>query len=182
MPSHVPSAQVLAATCGCLALLLCHPTSLAAERTPETTASPMGGGGAAVLERVPEKPVAAATQRIVFTCVTPGLITFSDRPCGPLPDRREIEVLPAAAKRGGEASSVTPPPARASTKPAVVAGSQEPRAARRTAMRPQDCQPLRDAVTAIDRQMRAGYSAREAPRLWERWREARDRLHAAGCT
>jgi hypothetical protein len=181
MLSHVPSAQVLAATAACLALLLFQPPSRAAGREPEATASPMGGGGSAVLERVPEKPVAAATHRIVFTCVAPGLITFSDRPCGPLPDRREIEVLPATASGGGAASSVAPPPARASTRPAVVAGNPEPPAARRATKRPQDCQPLRQAVTAIDRQMRAGYSAREAPRLWERWREARDRLHAAGC-
>jgi hypothetical protein len=141
----------------------------------------MGGGGAAVLERVPERPVTSPTQRIVFTCVTPGLTTFSDRPCGPLPERREIELLPATVTRSGEAASVTPPQARASTRPAAVAGRQDARASRQAADRARGCQQLRHTVAAIDRQMRSGYSARQAARLWERWREARDRLHAARC-
>jgi hypothetical protein len=142
----------------------------------------MGGGGATVLERVPERPAAAASQRIVYTCVTPQLITFSDRPCGPMPERREIDVPPVTSNGGGKAPSVAPPPVGASTRPAVVAGDSQPPPARLTSRRQPDCQPLRHAVTTIDRQMRAGYSAREAPRLWERWREARDRLRAAGCS
>lgn len=181
MPSSAQPAPVLATTAACLASLLLHPVAGGADRAPDKSAHPMGGGGSTVLERVPDAPAAPAPQRIVFTCVTPGLTTFSDRPCGPLPDRREIEIRSATADDGGKAPSVTPPPARASTKPAVVAGSHDPRSARRTAERPAGCEQLRHAVTAIDQQMRAGYSAREAPRLWERWREARDRLHAADC-
>jgi len=182
MSPFVQSVRLLAITAASLAPVLLPAWSLAAPRAPDATANPMGGGGSAVLERVPEKPVAGSTQRIVFTCVTPGLTTFSDRPCGPLPERREIELLPANVTRGGEAASVTPPRARASTKPAAVPGKPPARAARRETDRERDCQQLRHAVTAIDRQMRAGYSAREAPRLWERWREAKDRLHAAGCS
>jgi hypothetical protein len=29
--------------------------------------------------------------------------------------------------------------------------------------------------------MRTGYSAREAGRLWQRWRDAKARLHEANC-
>jgi hypothetical protein len=29
--------------------------------------------------------------------------------------------------------------------------------------------------------MRAGYSAREAARLWQRWRGLKERLHATRC-
>ena len=182
MSPFVQSARLLAITVASLAPALFPAWALAAAPEPDATASPMGGGGSVVLERVPEKPVAGSTQRIVFTCVTPGLTTFSDRPCGPLPERREIELLSATKARGGETASVTPPRARASTKPAAVPGKPGVRAARREANRDRDCQTLRHAVTAIDRQMRAGYSAREAARLWERWREAKDRLHAAGCS
>jgi hypothetical protein len=36
-------------------------------------------------------------------------------------------------------------------------------------------------VAELDQVMRAGYSARESARLWERWREARARLREADC-
>jgi hypothetical protein len=40
---------------------------------------------------------------------------------------------------------------------------------------------LRERLAAIDDQMRSGYSAREAARLWQRWRETRERLRAQRC-
>jgi hypothetical protein len=40
---------------------------------------------------------------------------------------------------------------------------------------------LRARLAAIDDQMRSGYSAREAARLWQRWRETRERLRAQRC-
>jgi hypothetical protein len=182
MSSYVQSVHASAATALWLALLLFPVSILAAERALDAAPNPMGGGGAAVLERVPEKPSVASTQRIVFTCVTPELTTFSDRPCGPLPERREIELLPATGTRGGEAASVAAPAARASTRPAAVRREHDAQPSRRAADRERSCQPLRHAVASIDQQMRAGYSAREAPRLWERWRAAKDRLHSAGCS
>lgn len=183
MSLHVQPVQSLRLTTAWLAALLLPVWTCATERAADASAgsNPLGGGGSVVLERVPEPPVSSRPQRVVFTCVAPGLITFSDRPCGPLPERRELQLLPATVTRSGEAASVTPPQARASTRPAAVAGRDETQAARRDAGREGSCQPLQDTVTTIDRQMRAGYSAREAPRLWERWRDAKDRLRAAGC-
>jgi hypothetical protein len=43
------------------------------------------------------------------------------------------------------------------------------------------CGRLEDAVRKLDDRMRTGYSAREAGRLWGRWREARARLREAEC-
>ncbi len=43
------------------------------------------------------------------------------------------------------------------------------------------CQKLQATLDSLDSRMRTGYSAREAGRLWERWREAKARLHEANC-
>ena len=43
------------------------------------------------------------------------------------------------------------------------------------------CQKLQAALDSLDSRMRAGYSAREAGSLWERWRDAKARLHEADC-
>ena len=183
MPSHVQSARSLALRVACLASLL-----LSAHRprrgTQRRTRPPVPWVAAArsCSSACPKSPSPRPTQRLVFTCVTPGLITFSDRPCGPLPERREIER--AARDREWQRRSVFGHAAAgpridqaALSSPAIATDPTAPRGAER----PAGCQPLRHAVTTIDRQMRAGYSAREAPRLWERWREAKDRLREAGC-
>ena len=43
------------------------------------------------------------------------------------------------------------------------------------------CQKTQATLDSLDSRMRAGYSAREAGRLWERWREAKARLHEGNC-
>jgi hypothetical protein len=43
------------------------------------------------------------------------------------------------------------------------------------------CQKLQTSLDDVDARMRAGYSAREAGRLWQRWREAKAGLHEARC-
>jgi hypothetical protein len=43
------------------------------------------------------------------------------------------------------------------------------------------CQRLQATLDTLDSRMRTGYSAREAGRLWERWRETKARLRAADC-
>lgn len=156
-------------------------SSPVAHGAAEPGASPMGGAGATVLEPVPGQPAPDRPQRIVYTCVTPGLTTFSDRPCGPLPDRRALGIAATRTRAAGEAPTVVPRQARAATKPAAVAGRHVAQPSTRVAKLDDKCSQLRDTLSGLDRQMRAGYSAREAPRLWERWRDARDRLHAAGC-
>jgi hypothetical protein len=43
------------------------------------------------------------------------------------------------------------------------------------------CEGLERQLGEVNSRMRAGYSAREAARLWQRWRSLKERLHAARC-
>jgi hypothetical protein len=141
--------------------------------------SPTGGGGTVVLE--PVKPRAQPTRRLVYSCVAPGLVTFSDRPCGPLPEVRELKVgapAPAAAGASPELGDAREPSAasrRNSTgrKDVDPDDAEEEQAA--------ICQKLQATLDSLDSRMRTGYSAREAGRLWVRWREAKARLRDADC-
>jgi hypothetical protein len=141
--------------------------------------TPTGGGGTVVLE--PVKQHARPTRRLVFSCVTPGLVTFSDRPCGPVPEVRELKLdQPAPATAGaspeiGKVDTQAPASRRKSTE-SDYAGPAAAREERVTT-----CQKLQAALDSLDSHMRTGYSAREAGRLWERWRDAKARLHAANC-
>ena len=141
------------------------------------TRTPTGGGGTVELEPVPPRESPRAWRRLVFTCTSPGLVIFSDRPCGPVPALHELK-----GHAPGDNPSVTAPAPVASTRPAPApsARDDEPpveEATRRT----ETCQRLGSAVQALDARMRAGYSAREAARLWARWREAKERLREADC-
>jgi hypothetical protein len=164
-------------------LLLALPLLLAApqDRAPAAQVlplpaveSPQGGGRAVVLEPAPVR--AAVTRRMIFTCVTPQLVTYSDRPCGPLTGTRQLRTVTPS---GEEVRAV---PSRPQAPPATTrqsdnaAGSSEPDRARAQA-----CVQLEQDVAELDQRMRAGYSAREAGRLWQRWREARARLRDADC-
>jgi hypothetical protein len=136
--------------------------------------SPQGAGRAVVLEPAPVR--AAVTRRTIFTCITPELVTYSDRPCGPLADTRQLRtVTPAGAEIRADPTRPQPPPLAARQRD-EAAGSSEPATAREQA-----CARLQQDVAELDQRMRAGYSAREAGRLWERWREARTRLRDADC-
>jgi hypothetical protein len=144
-----------------------------------TVDSPAGGGGSVVLE--PVKPRAQPTSRLVYSCVAPGLVTFSDRPCGPLPEVRELKVR-------------APAPAAAGAAPELGKAREPSAASRRNTPGPENadpddgetehvaiCQKLQATLESLDSRMRTGYSAREAGRLWERWREAKARLREANC-
>jgi hypothetical protein len=164
--------------------------------------SPTGGGGTVVLEPVkprarllpavdgppeggspvvlePVKPRAQPTRRLVYSCVAPGLVTFSDRPCGPLPEVRELKVsAPAAAGASPELGDARQPSAASrrnssGRKDVDPDDTEEEHAA--------ICQKLQATLDSLDSRMRTGYSAREAGRLWDRWREAKARLHDADC-
>jgi hypothetical protein len=144
--------------------------------------TPTGGGGAVVLEPVPARESPRTWRRVVFTCTSPGLVEFSDRPCGPLPVLHEVKLrapAPVAVPSGAAATTVAPAPA-ASTRPAAVKLGDD-QATREAEHREQTCHRLADAVRALDDRMRAGYPAREAARLWSRWREAKERLREAEC-
>jgi hypothetical protein len=137
------------------------------------------GAGSVIPEPVRER--ARPTSRLVYTCVTPGLVTFADRPCGPTAQQRALKLdrpQPAAA---GESSSITEPTAAAAKARRDTAAKADLAAARAAADRAATCLRLEAALDEVDSQMRAGYPAREAGRLWERWRGARASLREARC-
>lgn len=161
------------------ALLLPTSTPAASAVLLPAVDSPAGGGGSVVLE--PVRPRAQPTRRLVYSCLAPGLVTFSDRPCGPLPEVRELRLdqpVPAAAGALPELPRVdaqAPARRKKSIEPADAdpGGEEDERVMK--------CQQLQAALDSLDSRMRTGYSAREAGSLWERWRDAKARLRAADC-
>jgi hypothetical protein len=133
-----------------------------------------------------------SVRRLVFVCTTPEVTTFSDRPCGPAPARRELRV-DLAGPSSGEGASVRAAAPRAATRPARAGATDRPGEASDTgaesasaqdadSARERQCERLERAVVSLTDQMRTGYSARDAARLWQRWREAKSRLREADCT
>jgi hypothetical protein len=173
-----PAVRLLIAAQAALFVLPTSPHAASVLPLPAVD-TPTGGGGTVVLE--PVKQHAGPTRRLVFSCVTPGLVTFSDRPCGPVPEVRELKLdqpVPAAAGASPEVGKVvaqTPTNHRKTTE----RDNAGPAAAE--AERVMTCQKLQAALDSVDSRMRAGYSAREAGGLWERWRDAKARLRAANC-
>jgi hypothetical protein len=171
-----------------LALLMLLARLAAGAQSPESPAPPepeavadvaapteeiSNPGGSSVIEQV-ERPAPTRARRLVYACRDGSIPIFSDRPCGPGSDIRRLPVAaPAAA---GE------PPSTLATVPAAATRPIAKPAPRRTERAPPDrCRRLEDQLAAIDDRMRHGYSAREAARLWQRWREAKARLRDARC-
>ena len=139
----------------------------------ERPSNPTGGGDSITLEPVPAA-ARVRIQRPVFVCRDAESVTFADRPCGPVVEARALDIVEPGP--GRVASTVRQPPT-AATKPRVqpaerIAGPA-PGEGR--------CRRLRDQLDALDDRMRAGYSAREAARLWNRWREVKARIRDARC-
>lgn len=130
-------------------------------------------------------PAKASTRRLVFSCIAPGLITFADRPCGPASEARElllrVDAKPnATLGQSGRTATVAPEVSRASTRERDA--EREPLAgAERASSTAATCQRLQDAISTLDARMRNGYSAAEAGRLWDRWRDAKARLREMDC-
>jgi hypothetical protein len=116
----------------------------------------------------------AASTRQVFVCRGAVPVIFSDRPCGLLAEARVLHVHEPGP--GGAASVIAAPPKEA-TRPRVEAHAPDarPHAA------DDGCRRLLEERERIDDRMRAGYSAREAARLWNRWREIDAKIYAARC-
>lgn len=152
--------------------------SWAANDAPVT--NPLGSGESVVLEPAPP-PAAPRRQRSVFVCQLDGLPVYADRPCGAAATARELMVdMPRVGTPPRPGASVTtlPPTPRAATRPRA-----EQRHGNDPAISVADsrCAALHRQLDEVDDRMRAGYSAREAARLWQRWRDLRDRLRTAGC-
>jgi hypothetical protein len=154
--------------------------ALAADVPVGVAADPNGGGAAVVLEPVPgnEAP-RAVSRRLVFSCVGDGHVTFADRPCGPAHALRELRITePTTAlvpQPTGSARTVSK--SRVESRERAEAAVTGPTAEQRAAA----CARLDRALQALDDRMRAGYTAREAGHLWDRWRETKDRRREAGC-
>jgi len=146
---------------------------VAAGTPHEAAASPLGGGAGATLEPVPAVP--AQRQRSVFVCRDAGTPTFSDRPCGPSAEPYAVMLDQHGA---GRPSSITPEPARAIPQPRSPSASAD---LRTPDPKPARCDRLRRQLDALDERMRSGYTAREAARLWTRWRDLRAELRARKC-
>jgi hypothetical protein len=153
----------------------------AAQILPQPAVATAGeSGGSVVTEPVP--PRARPTTRLVYSCVAAGLVTYADRPCGPAARRHELKLpAPAIAAGAGRAPNVEEPPAAAAKAGRDGAAKADATLARAAADRAATCQRLEASLDEVDSQMRAGYPAREAGRLWERWRIARSNLREARC-
>jgi hypothetical protein len=156
-------------------MLPCTPSGAQSEleAAAASHAQPLGGEGGSVLEPA-SPPAVPRHRRTVYVCTNAGAPVFTDRPCGPAAAVHEIEFAPPAA---GSAASLSPPAPPASTRPRVM---PEPAADAVTPAQAR-CTALRERLAAIDDQMRSGYSAREAARLWQKWRDARARLRTQRC-
>jgi hypothetical protein len=139
--------------------------------------------GAAILAGLTLSCIAAAAQnaaahRPIYVCSRAAPVIFSDRPCGPLAETRVLHVPgPGPGSGPGRASSVASAPATDATRPRT-----EPRVADvKPVDRDDRCRQLREERRRLDDRMREGYPAREAARLWKRWREVDAKIYAARC-
>jgi len=157
--------------------LACLPL-LAAPASDPVPPSPLGGGASVSLQPAPP-PAAPQRQRAVFVCQVAGVPTFADRPCGDATVLRAIAVAPPGSSAGpGTAATTDPPVPSAGTRPRPIRPGEAAAPAPPAEVR---CQVLRRQLDDLNDRMRAGYSAREAARLWNRWRAIKDRLHAGRC-
>ncbi len=158
-------------------------TAAAAARVlPQPAVDIVGGAGSVSPE--PLQPRAKPTRRLVYSCVAPALVTFADRPCGMQPVLRELVVQP-----GIRAGSAMPPIGDSRNRPrrhdpaagGAAVGTRQADVADETTKHDDACRKLQTRLDQVDAQMRAGYAAAEAGRLWDRWRDAKQRLRENRC-
>jgi hypothetical protein len=137
-------------------------------------ANPLGSGDSVALEPAPVQ-ANPRRQRPIFICHDGGVPVFADRPCGPAAATRDLVV---ETPQTGAAPTTTAPAPRASTRPRVLRGKPDVPIAREVETQ---CATLQRQLDELNERMRAGYSAREAARLWQRWRVTKERLRTARC-
>jgi len=144
----------------------------------DAVADPPQGGSNAVFDPAPtpSPPLVSPRQkRAVYVCHGDGIPVFADRPCGATSAAR---VLKLEASKAGAPATTVPRQPKASTRPLPARISTADASVADTGKR---CTELQRRLDDLDDHMRAGYSAREAARLWQRWRDARERLRSARC-
>jgi hypothetical protein len=161
----------------CLVLLLCAGATARAAAAPEGDApvsSPLGGGETVTLEPVaPQSP--PTRRRSVFVCRGGAAPEYSDRPCSLLSESQVV-----AYSAPGRVATTVPPAPVAGTRPRREPARVD-EAAVPTDPKPERCASIDRQIEAVDGRMRAGYSAREAARLWTRWRDLKEERRRTGC-
>jgi hypothetical protein len=147
------------------------PAAWATDAAP-VSGSPGNGAGASI----ESSPVQATPRRhrAVYVCQETGIPVFSDRPCGAAAVARTLVV---EVPRTGAPPTTVPIASRNSTRPrpSPAADDAPGRAA------DSRCATLQRQLDELDDRMRTGYSAREAARLWNRWRELKEKLRTTRC-
>jgi hypothetical protein len=169
-PSRIPAWHVASLATAGLACAL----QAGWATTDPPVANPLGNGESVTLEPA-APPANTHRQRAVFVCQEGGVPVYADRPCGSTVATRSVVI---DAPRPGAAATTSPPTPRASVRPqpAPYRPATGPAAATEA-----KCRTLQRQVDELNDRMRAGYSAREAARLWQRWRDAKERLRQARC-
>lgn len=165
-----------AARCAAAYVAACLAWHLPAARATSEppVASPLGSGQSVTLEPAPP-PANPRRHRAVFVCQEGGVPVFADRPCGSTNETRSLVI---ATPPPGAVASTKPPSPAASTRPRPVA----PRPSITAVPTPDNpCAKLERQLDELNDRMRAGYSAREAARLWQRWRDTKERLRTGRC-
>lgn len=169
-PRRIPAWHVTSFTAAGLGCVL----QVGWATTDPPVASPLGSGESVLLEPAP-LPANPRRHRSVFVCQESGVPVFADRPCGSANETRSLVI---ATSPPGAAPSTTPPSPAASTRPRPVA----PRPSTIVAPAPENaCAKLQRQLDDLNDRMRTGYSAREAARLWQRWRDTKERLRTGRC-
>ena len=141
---------------------------------PGTRAAPGDDDSTADQPTVAQPDTSAGRRtRLVYACRNAATPVFSDRPCGASAHAWRLDLPRVTAGAAPSTRAATP---AAATRPIVA------RASHRDVAEPTDpCVRLEQHLATIDARMRSGYSAREAARLWQRWRDAKAKLRAADC-
>ncbi len=134
-------------------------------------APPAAGAGPRLAQ-----PAARGThaRRLVYTCREQDVPVYADRPCGETAPPRSLDVY--TPPQDGRPPTTIAEPAKVATRPAA-----RDREARQLQQAAEKCQRLQEALDEVDDRMRAGYPARQAAQLWQRWRTARAAVRESGC-
>ncbi len=159
---------------GGLAAAASRPATDTAEALAPADASHTEPAGATPTPAQTPQPAPTWRTRPIFVCGHAVPVIFSDRPCGTSAEARVLRVHDPGP---GRAASVAGTPARETTRLRPEPRAPEPKRVQSD----ERCRKLRDERERLDDRMRAGYTAREAARLWNRWREVDAQIYAARC-